>query len=312
MILRIALPIVLTAAYALSPETNHDPEKARLVTSDIPNFWRVFDKATLKDAADLYQREYFDSGSPGLQDFVRLRITNARVLAANVALCPRFYGAIRERTLAIDQQPEIKAAIRASFQRLKEIYPDAVFPDVYFVVGRRTSAGTTSSNGLLIGVEMNALDEKTPLDELNAWERSVMGHIAHLPHIVAHELIHYQQRPNLGNTTLLDQSLREGSADFVGELISGGIINRVQRTYGDEHEKDLWVEFSKEMNGKDNSRWLFQGDRSKDRPADLGYYIGFKISEAYYRRAPDKKEAVKRILTVTDAAAFLKDSGYGQ
>ncbi|HTX37645.1 MAG TPA: DUF2268 domain-containing putative Zn-dependent protease [Bryobacteraceae bacterium] len=297
-------------AQAPAPRPNPDPEAARLVTSDIPAFWRVFDKASLQDAAGLFQHEYIDPGSRGLHDFLKARIQNGRVLAATVAAHPRYYAAIRESTLAVDGNMAVKDAIRASFRRLKELYPDAVFPDVYFLIGRMNSAGTVSSHGLLIGVEMNARSDDTPVDELNAWERAVTGRIADLPNTVAHELIHIQQPPDGPNDNLLMQSLKEGGADFMGEKISGGIINGVQRTYGDAHEPALWAEFEKDMRGSDISHWLYQGDRSKDRPADLGYYMGYKICEAFYRRATDKREAVRRILRITDAEAFLKESGY--
>jgi hypothetical protein len=299
-------------AGAQPPSRNQDPDAARLVTSDIAAFWRVFDKASLKDAAELFQREYIEPGTPGLHDFLRARIRNGRYLAATVAARPRYYAAIRTGTLAVDQNPAVKEAIRVSFHRLKEIYPDALFPDVYFVVGAMNSAGTTSSNGLLIGVEMNAREESTPMDELNDWERAVIGQIANLPNVVAHELIHIQQSRDSAKPTLLEHSLREGGADFIGEMISGGIINRIQRAYGDAHERALWEEFRQEMLGTDDSRWLYQGDKSKDRPADLGYYMGYKICEAFYRRVNDKGEAVRRILHVTDAVTFLKESGYGE
>jgi uncharacterized protein YjaZ len=173
------------------------------------------------------------------------------------------------------------------------------------------SAGTVSSSGLLIGVEMNARSESTPVDELTAWERASTGQIATLPHIVAHELIHIQQPPERDNATLLQQALREGAADFVGKMISGEITNKVQHNYGDVHERELWVEFRKEMLGTDINRWMYQGDRAKDHPADLGYYIGYKICEAFYHRTADKREAVRRILHITDAAAFLEESSYG-
>jgi uncharacterized protein YjaZ len=181
---------------------------------------------------------------------------------------------------------------------------------VFFVIGRMNSARTVSSSGLLIGVEMNARSETTPVDELTDWERAVTGRIANLPHIVAHELIHIQQSQANGNPSLLQQALREGGADFIGEMISGGIINEVQRRCGDAHAQALWPEFQKETLGADFSRWLFQGDRAKDWPADLGYYIGYKICEAFYHRTSDKREAVRRILNITAPEAFLSDSGY--
>ena len=49
---------------------------------------------------------------------------------------------------------------------------------------------------------------------------------------------------------------------------------------------------------------------STDRPADLGYYIGYKIAASYYERAPAKSQAVRDILTVRDYPAFLEASGY--
>jgi len=300
-------------------EPNRDPMKARLVTSDIPVFWRVFDHAMLKDAADVFQREYIDAGSPGLHGFVQGRIVSGRALALTVLSRAKYYTSIREATSSIDQRPEIKEAIYASFRRLKEIYPDAIFPDVYFLIGRMNSAGTTDGGkGLLIGVEMNARDDNTPVEELNAWERAVIGRMANLPHIVAHEVIHIEQHhanaqsAMRGKPTLLAAALGEGAADFLGEMISGGVINRVQRTYGDEHEEALWNEFRGAMGGTDTSHWLYEGDRAKDRPADMGYYMGAKICEAFYRRASDKQEAVGRILAMPDADAFLKESGYGE
>jgi hypothetical protein len=281
-----------------------------LVTSDIPAFWKVFDKALLKDAGELFQREYIEPGTAGLHDFLKSRVQNGGTLAATIATRSHYYAAIRDSTLAIDRNPAIKDAIRASFRRLKDIDPDAVFPDVYFLIGRMNSAGTVSASGLLIGVEMNARSENTPTDELTDWERAVIGPVASLPNIVAHELIHVQQPHDSPKATLLQQALSEGSADFLGEMISGGIINKIQHSYGDTHEQVLWMEFRKDMLGTDLSRWMFQGDRARDRPADLGYYIGYKICQEFYRRAPDKREAVRRILNITDPEAFLRDSGY--
>jgi hypothetical protein len=106
--------------------------------------------------------------------------------------------------------------------------------------------------------------------------------------------------------------LSEGGADFLGEMISGGIVDRVQRAYGDEHERALWTEFSAAMHGTDSSHWLYEGDRAKDRPADMGYYVGFKICEALYKRASDKQAAIRRILAMSDPDALLKESGYGE
>src|SRR5262249_30366867 len=154
--------------------------------------------------------------------------------------------------------------------------PDAIFPDVYFLIGAMNSGGTTDGGkGMLIGVEMNARDEGTPVDELSQWQRSSVGRIANVPHIVAHEVIHIEQKHASGSQggdgrkpTLLEAALGEGGADFLGEMISGGVINRTQRAFGNEHERELWEEFRTAMLGTDTSKWLYDGDRAKGRPAD--------------------------------------------
>jgi hypothetical protein len=193
---------------------------------------------------------------------------------------------------------------------MKYLYEDAVFPDVYFLVGRMSSGGTLSKRALLIGAEMYGKTPNMPVEELGDWHRQVLAPVEGVPHIVAHELIHYQQRKMVASNTLLAKCIREGSADFLAELISGKHINNHLHVYGNPNEKQLWQEFKKSMLGTDNLRWLYNGPMSKDRPGDLGYYMGYKISEAYYNKAADKRQAVRGILEIKDFEQFLKDSGY--
>jgi hypothetical protein len=298
-----------------APETRGNPDSAALVTSDIARFWRAFDgvpldSASFRNAAPRFHRIYLDSGSIGVQDFIPHRIVSADTLAATISARWRYYAAIRQNTLALDTAATVKAAIRRSFRRLKALCADAVFPDVYFVVGAMNSGGTSSSHGLLIGVEMFARDDATPVDQLTAWERANVGHVASIPGIVAHELIHFEQPQVRGTPTLLEWAIREGGPDFVGELISGIQLNRPAHLYGDAHERALWREFSQALDSTQLNQWFYQGDRSKDRPADLGYYVGYKIAQAYYVRSTDKAAAVCTIMHSTDAHALLAHSGY--
>ena len=291
-----------------APKFSGDPDTARLVTTDIENFWRAYDRATPKDLAEVLERDYLRPGSPGLKDFLDRRIKNADSLARAINACPKFYASIRESTLRI---PAMEKKIRASFYALKHLYPDAVFPDVYFVVGRMSSGGTTSPRGLLIGTEMYGRTPKTPEAELTDWHKQVILPVEKVPLIVAHELIHFQQKhPLPGRSSLLAQSVIEGGADFLGELISGDHINQHLHAYGNEREAQLWEEFRKDMDGNKMANWLYNGTSSKDRPADLGYYVGYKIVESYYARAKDKRKAIQDILTIQDFARFLKESGY--
>ncbi len=285
-----------------------DPDAAKLITTDVENFWRSYDKASSMDLAEVLDRDYLKPGSPGLKDFLRLRIRDADTLAKTINAHPKYYASIRESTLRV---PAMKKRIRSSFYALKHLYPDAVFPDVYFVIGRLSSGGTTSARGLLIGTEMYARTSKEPDAELTEWHKQVLTAVESLPLIVAHELIHVQQKhPLTRKSSLLAQSIIEGGADFLGELISGDHINRHLHSYGNEREVALWNEFRKEMDRDKVSGWLYNGGETKGRPADLGYYVGYKVVESYYLQTPDKRNAIKDILTIEDFSKFLKASGY--
>ena len=93
-------------------------------------------------------------------------------------------------------------------------HPDAEFPDVYFLIGRMNSGGTTSDNGLLMGTEICGRTEKMPIDELSDYFRKVLKPIDEIPFIVVPELIHFQQKYSTETTTLLSQSILERSSDF--------------------------------------------------------------------------------------------------
>jgi len=286
---------------------SQDPDGARLFTEDIDRFWHAWDLRAESDSLEtVLQRYYLDPASPGLEDFVEARIGSAADLAAVIERRPRYYESLRASTARV---AEFDAAIRAAFYAMEYLYPDARFPDVYFVIGRMSSGGTTSRRGLLIGTEMYGLSEETPDEELDDWLRSVLKPIDGIPHIVAHELIHYQQAAPEGEADLLDKCLREGMGDFLAERISGRHINEHVHEWALPREAELWEQFKERMHESDHDGWLY-GGQPEGWPADLGYFIGYRICEAFYERAPDKVSAVKEMLESTDASEFLAASGY--
>lgn len=311
---------------------NRDPDKARFVTSDIDNFWRAFELAGREPDREkriaIFQTEYFDRGSIGLQDFLRLRIKSAKDLALTVEKLPRFYASVRPSTLRIKR---LEREMRASFRRFKRLYPDAVFPDVYFVVGVASTGGTVSKNGLLIGAELHGLTGATPRDELFAWIESnipsqntpapklqaminrlldaLLHPLERIVPIVAHEAVHFNQKYP-ASKTLLAKSIEEGAADFIAEKIAGQTISPRRQTYGDRHEAELWRDFQTEMTSAELKNWLYNGLTTQTRPPDLGYYMGYKICQSYYKHAPDKRQAVRALLEIKDFPSFFQQSGY--
>jgi len=293
------------------PKVSPDPEAARIVTEDIPRFWAAFDRMTSINDTVALRAGYLNPGTQGLKDFTDARWKNARTLTAMVWPLRAYYASIRANSLGV-QTSEPK--FRKVFRDLAALYSDAVFPDVYFAIGGMSTGGTTSSHGLLIGTEMFSRAPDSPISTLSPWGQSVVQSIDLLPSIVAHELTHYQQNYSTRVSTLLAQSIREGSADFVEQLLTGRTFNDSLRAWGDAHEAAVWHEFSAQMRGADLSQWLYNGGSVKatsTRPADLGYYVGYKITAAYFARQPDKRQALRDILRIGDFNAFLKASGYG-
>jgi hypothetical protein len=290
-----------------------DPNKAQLVTSDIKHFWRAFDRAAkAKDAAHaeaIYQRKYFGKGSIGLQDYFQIKILSAKLFVRNQQAKPAFYCSIRGNTQRI---ATLTPQIRAGFQKLKELYPEAQFPNVYFVIGRWSSAGTATDNGMLIGADQLCRTPDTPLGELSLWERNNLGALDALPVVVAHEHIHYIQKQS-GDPSLLHGAINEGMADFLAELTTGRNPNTRLQAYGLAHEKEIWADFSKEMGGSSWKNWIANADQeTADKPADLGYFVGYKICQSYYQEMADKKQAVHDILNITNYPAFLAKSRYAE
>ena len=112
---------------------------------------------------------------------------------------------------------------------------------------------------------------------------------------------------------LLYATIMEGACDFIGELISGSHINSSLQQFGDLHEEELWLEFKRQLCDDQLGNWLYNYSTStKERPADLGYYVGYKIAEEYYRNASDKSQAIVDIIQMDNPLAFLEKSKYDQ
>ncbi|WP_259070407.1 DUF2268 domain-containing putative Zn-dependent protease [Mucilaginibacter sp. X4EP1] len=284
--------ILLFSGYCLVSKAQNQlydsPDSAQFVTSDIDNFWKAFQHFKRDTTVNPFGPEYIAIGSPGIAGFTPGRIQNADHLFAVVKKRRADYEKVMSNTLRIKEKEK---QFRSTFYALKYLYPQAKFPTVYFVIGAHNSGGTSGTNGLFIGAEMQT-------------------NIDNMPFIVAHELIHFQQTFPSENPTLLQQSIVEGSADFIGELISGSQINIAAHTYANVHTDALCKEFVSKMNDRSYMDWMYGTSKKDDRPNDLGYWMGYQITAQYYAKATDKKQAIYDILNIKDYTAFLNKSGY--
>ena len=269
-------------------------------TSDVDLFYRIYDSAHGAPTGHALQSEYIDAGSDAVRQFVPDRIKSGDDLAAMIAKDRAVYDHARD---CMSVLPAVKARLTGAFRKLAEIDPAATFPPVSILIGRNNSGGTTGKSGVLIGLEVVCRASWLQPDLTDR-----------LYHLIAHEYGHVEQFPEGGEDsapdTVLRQSLIEGGAELIAELISGQVseVYLEQWTKGREHEFD--EAFLAEQDSKDLSHWLYNGPGTPNKPGDLGYWIGYRICKAYYLKASDKRLAIKTLLEMKDAKAILADSGW--
>lgn len=308
-------PFSQEAAYRLKvakidsvSELVKEPDHCRFHYQDVANFIYAFNKSNSdwEHAPSYFYHDYFSKASKGLFFYQKFKInSSSHQFAFRVEDKKAYFQSILPNLQKLNTQEK---TLRKYFREFKHLYPDAIFPDIYYAVGCFNAGGTSSPFGLIIGAEMHAKMEDSDLTNFNHWEEKVVRSFANLPLITMHELVHIQQNETYNN--LLGNAIFEGAADFVSKLVCGSHINQHVHDWANQHEQEVWREFEKEMHGENTRNWIGNANRAKDKPADLGYYVGFKICESYYEKQADKKKALQDILTITDWEGFYQKSGY--
>lgn len=296
--MRPALSAFACAVLAACASPPPPAPKPVIDTSDVARFYSVYDAAGGRPTAEALDRDYLGPGSEGLHALARLRgVTGARIAEA-IEADPAVYESARACAGVL---PQVKTRLEASLANLATYVPEADFPAVTIVVGRTRPVGIGSpETGVQIGLE--ALCAASFLNP-DLEDRFV--------YIITHEYVHTLQPAGLSEregATVLEVSLEEGIAEFVTELVAGEVSYSHLHRAVSGREYEIESAFAAELDQTDLSNWVY--NMGKHEPADLGYWTGYRIAKAYYDRAPDKRAAVREMLDVSDAAAFLAASGW--
>ncbi|UCE17266.1 MAG: hypothetical protein JSV84_10215 [Gemmatimonadota bacterium] len=302
--------ICVSLAGVISPGTNAqlseyltmDPQQARFVYDDIHTFVHAHGLLTPGcDSVAILQSEYLDKGTPGLRMFIEKYDLTAERLVKAIRTHPEKYDSLGDLPDLISAK---EPSYREAFVELKRLIPNAVFPRTYFLIGAYRGIGSGSTEGQLISVEK----WKRPLEDKRT--------------LLIHELVHFQQVMAVGydkykalfgpEKNLLGLSIREGTAEFFANLVTGKITQDEAVDYTLKHERRLWHLFRKEMNGAETGDWMWSKPSDPEQPMHVGYVLGSLIVEAYCTNANDKSKAVREILGVTDYQAFLEQSRYAE
>jgi hypothetical protein len=289
---------LLVTIWSAATNVSGQAVRPTIHTEDVDRFYKVYDAAGGHPTADQLQHDYLDAGSDGLHQFAKMRkITGSRI-AETLAKRPQIYANTRHCRAVL---PHLRERLQSVLGKLSVLYPEAKTPPVTIVIGRGKPVGVGSPvTGVQIGLEaLCATDWLNP----NVEDRFV--------HVITHEYMHVQQVPALvddEHPTVLEGSLVEGAADFIAELISGGVAYAYFPGLTKGREKEIETAFVADVDKKDLSKWLYNS--TLEKPADLGYWVGYRIVKSYYQRASDKHQAIREILQMTDPKAFLAKSGW--
>ena len=249
------------------------------------------------------EEEYLLQGSRGLRAFTATqRLTGERLT--------KMIGDGREAWMSCRLGDHVSAqetGIRRALGRFEVLYPRALFPGIFFVVGGERAGGQNGAAGIVVSAELYRGDLANCPTGLEGVRTS-----SEIPCLVVHELVHFNQAARspiayARQWNNLARAIKEGSADFIAELAAGCHINAEAHAWGEAREAELWREFQAVLDSHDTGEWFFvQPDT--DRPRDLGYFLGYRIVRASYERAEDQEEAIRRIMSISDHPAFLAQS----
>lgn len=297
MVVTLALATILGACGVAASPVDKAVEPV-IETGDVDRFYKVYDAAGGRPTAEALQRDYVDPGSDGLHELARLRKVTGQSIAEAIAKKPEIYSEARD---CVDVLPRVRKRLMIVLRKLGDLYPEARFPPVTIAVGRSKPVGVGGRDtGVQIGLEaLCATDWMNP-----DIEDRFVG-------VIAHEYAHVQQAvafSEIENVTVLAASLEEGAAEFVTELTTGSISYSYLRGLTAGREKEIETAFVADMGKTVLSDWLYNS--TPEKPADLGYWVGYRIVKSYYQHADDKRQALRDVFEMTNPKEFLARSGW--
>lgn len=271
--------------------------------TDFNNFLNMRDSVmacpdSIKQVAFVH-RLYIDKASEGLQAFMRNKDGLDLIWRKLILDTPSFWDSIANRRVLILRASKL---LESNIHHLYSLYPSAKPAKTFYLVGIRQQGGTIRGSVSLVGTEVVCAAP-------GVTEKSLVR-------MGMHEFIHTQQvRPDFQKIDVLTSSIREGACDFIATLVTGIPVDEPYTRYGRKHELEVWQSFQKEMYSSSNDNWVSTGNNPLLPAPDLGYFIGYRICEAYYKKATDKRKALADIIELDYSrkdvvSNFLMTSAY--
>jgi hypothetical protein len=297
----ISVLIIALAASLAACGTSASPNDAVepvIETGDVDRFFRVYDAANGRPTAEALQHDYIEPGSAGLHTLARMRNVTGQAIADAIAERPAIYSEARD---CVGVLPRVRERLVTALHRFKEIYPEARFSPITIAVGRGKPVGVGGRDtGVQIGLEALCATDWINPDIEDRFVGVIMHEFAHVQQLVPFS--------ELDGATVLGAVLEEGAAEFAAELTTGSISFAYMSELVAGRETEIETAFAADTDKTDLSDWLYNSTPGK--PADLGYWAGYRVVKAYYQHADDKCEAIRDIFQMTNPKEFLARSGW--
>jgi len=317
------LIILISAFIFFSNSAISQNDKYDIVTKDVLNFWEAVD--SLKENCDttqIFQRLVIDRATKEFKLFIKEWKITAKNYTYQYRHYPNFYRTLRSNTIKLIHDENL---IRQTIDNFRKIYPNYVDASICISIGNFTTGGTISiiHEGILnhnkfvyIGLEYHGLDSSTTTGELPA---SIQDYVSrsNFYRTIIHELVHIQQQTH-GNKiakayyedNLAAAILREGIPDFISKLVYPFGNNGNYYNYGIQNEEMLKAKLRNEIYGRDFTYWIFNSNTVSDQPRDLGYFMGSRIANSYFKHLSATTINITELIEIKSVKKFIKNSNY--
>lgn len=278
-------------------------ENTNIISSDVDNYWKAYDKITTTNDTILQQKYlqelFIDKASEGQKALFAVRRYTPKEYLQNIKKYPKFWNSIRENMMQI---PNFSDKINSGVDGLQKIYPKLKPGKVYFGVGAFRTPGTTLDSLVLIGAELAMATKDIDVSEFP--ENHVMkrypktNKLEDLDFLNVHEFVHTQQHKT-HNFELIKLCVFEGVPEFIAEKVMNKKSVQPAINYGQENAELVKKEVQKHLLCKTAyNDWVWNNDRNIFNTRDVGYSVGYEVAKSYYEKASDKKKAIQELIDV--------------
>jgi hypothetical protein len=305
----LRLIILISALILFSKSAISQNDKYDIITKDVLNFWEAVD--SLKENCDttqIFQNLVIDRATKEFKIFIK-----------------QWKMTAKDYTYYYRQLIKDENAIRQTVDNFRKIYPNYVDASICISIGNFTTGGTTSiihedilnhNKFVYIGLEYHGLDSSTVIIELPASTQDYVSR-SNFYRTIIHELVHIQQETHgykIAKTYYGDNLsaliLREGIPDFISKLVYPFGNNGDNYNYGIQNEEKLKTKLRNEIYGSDFSYWIYNNNTVSDQPRDLGYFMGSRIANSYFKNISTTTINVTELIEIKSAKKFIKKSKY--